>query len=723
MSSGERFYDLLFEMSNEHRHNIMLLLRGEAMRLTSISKELDLTSPEISRHVSRLSDTGLVTKDVEGFFSLTPLGGMVLTLLQEFEFASRHTEYFASHTQDGLPTEYVKRIGELSGSRFIDSIPGFFRQIERVITEAEEYVWLLVDQFPLNHLSLIVEAIERGVRFMVVEPKNRVFTPDLDAMAPEESRALTRTKITPLVEQRMLDEVNVYLYVSDGGCVTAFPTLRGENEYKGFTSSDEASHRWCRELFMHHWDRAEERTPSPAVEVKRGQLAKDAVSTSRTVVVGRERPDLDVQAIQDAVDNYDEVILKGRFNIGTSTIYLNKSVTLRGEGRTNDVPDTKILKKGWDFPFLSQEYMFLVRGDDIDVTIENLHVEDFNGTCINTRQGNSLTLRGNRITLLSGLGRGLSFGAWGDHVVGMTLGGYDVSGGFPGGFPGGILVEENYLDFALSYARGGFITNKGLENEPDYRPDLRNHEAAICVGIIVARNLGKVVVRNNVIRNMNARGIVVFDNWETADIEIVNNTIVSEVFGVYPYNNPMSGVGILVQSAWTEPRSGSRVEVAKNKITCDKVNYCGIAVHGPSMYQEGAGKLGSCAIRDNEVVLKEGSYGIQIRRSDFTEVVGNRISGRAYYGLQVSGSDSRGGVELGANENVFEDNDMGGLVIKEPDGYSDGHIDGRMFAGEDGRSATAHVWLERHSRANIIELKPGEKAIDEGEDNEIISHR
>jgi predicted transcriptional regulator len=715
MSSGERFYDLLFEMSNEHRHNIMLLLREEAMRLTSISKELDLTSPEISRHVSRLSETGLVTKDVEGFFSLTPLGGMVLTLLQEFEFASRYTEYFASHIHDGLPSEYVKRIGELSGSKYIDSIPGFFRQIERVITEAEEYVWLLVDQFPLNHLSLIVEAIERGVKFRVVEPRNRVFTTVLDAMAPEESRALTRTKITPLVEQRMLDEVNVYLYVSDGGCVTAFPTLKGENEYKGFTSSDDASHRWCRELFLHHWDRAEERIPSPAVEVKRGQLVKDAVSTSRTVVVGRERPDLDAQAIQDAVDNYDEVILKGRFNIGTSTIYLNKSVTLRGEGRTNDIPDTKILKTGWDFPFLSQEYMFLVRGDDIDVTIENLHVEDFNGTCINTRQGNSLTLRGNRITLLSGLGRGLSFGAWGDHVVGMTLGGYDVSGGFPGG----ILVEENYLDFALSYARGGFITNKGLENEPDYRPDLQNHEAAICVGIIVARNLGKVVVRNNVIRNMNARGIVVFDNWETADIEIVNNTIVSEVFGVYPYNNPMSGVGILVQSAWTEPRSGSRVEVAKNKITCDKVNYCGIAVHGPSMYQEGAGKLEVCIIRDNEIKLKEGSFGIQVRRSDFTEVFNNKISGKAYYGIQVSGSKDREGIDLGANANRFEGNDLEGLVIKEPDEYGDAHVDGRMFTGSGEKSATANVWLNNYTKGNMIKVKAYETVIDEGEDNKI----
>jgi predicted transcriptional regulator len=716
MSSGERFYDLLFEMSNEHRHNIMLLLRKEAMRLTSISKELDLTSPEISRHVSRLSDTGLVTKDVEGFFSLTPLGEMVLTMLQEFEFISRHTEYFETHTHDGLPAEYVKRIGELSGSRFMDSIPGFFRQIERVITEADEYVWLLVDQFPLNHLPLIVEAIERGVRFRIVEPRNRVITPDLDAMAPEESRALTRTKITPLVEQRMLDEVDVYLYVSDGGCVTAFPTLKGENEYKGFTSTDEGSHRWCRQLFLHHWDRAEQRTPAPAVEVKRGQAVNVAGAPSRTVLVGRERPELDAQALQDAVDGFEEVVLKGRFNLGTSTIIIKRSLVLRGEGRTDDIPDTKIYKEGWTFPFINQEYLFHVRGDGIDVTIENIHIENFNGTCINLRNGNSVALRGNRITLESGLGRGLQFGKWGDHVVGITAGGESM---YQGSFPGGVVIEDNYLDFALSYPRGGFITNKGTENDPDHRPDLLNHEAPICIGIYCLRNLGKVVVRNNVVRNMNSRGILVTDNWGSADIRIEKNTVISEVFGAYPYNSHIAGVGVFVQSAWTEPRSGARVEVVDNRIVCDKVNYCGVAVLGPSAYREGSGKLDECIVRDNEIELKEGSVGVFVRKSDFTEVVGNRISGRAYYGLQVSGSESRGGLELGANENVFEGNDMEGLAIKGPDGYSDGHVDGRMFAGEDGRSATAHVWLERRSRANVVEVKPGEVVIDEGEDNEI----
>jgi len=710
------FYDILFEVSNEDRHGILLLLEGESSNVTQISKSLGLSLPEASRHLSRLCEVGLTRKDPEGLFHLTPYGVLVLRQLRELEFTTEHREYFTGHTLAGVPAQYVKRIGDFSGSTYTGDILEFIRHIERLIREAEEEVWLLVDQFPLNHLSLIIEALERGVRFRILEPRNRVLNPDLDAIAPEDSHALSRMRLTPSVEQRMVDEVNSYIYISEKRCASAFPTLKGENEYRGFTSTDESSLRWCRDLFEHHWDEAAQRTPAPTVEVQRGQVSKVEGSSSQTVVVGRERAELDAQTIQDAVDNYDEVVLKGRFNIGTSTININRSIAIRGEGRTDDIPDTKIYKKGWKFPFLSQEFMFLTRGEDIDVTIENIHVEDFNGTCIGTRGGNSLTIRRNRITLLSGLGRGLSFGSWGDHVVGITAGGDNLQGGFPGG----IVIEENYLDFALSYARGGFVTSKGLEREPSFRPDLQNHESPICYGIMICRNLGKVIVRDNVIRNMNARGIYIFDNWESADIEIVNNTVTSEVFGAYPYNNPMSGVGILVQSAWTEPRSGGRVDVNGNKIICNKVNYCGIAVHGPAMYQKGAGKLERCIVRDNEISLADGSLGFMIRRSDSTEVYKNKITGKAYYGLQVTGSEDRQGIDLSAKGNRFEDNDMEGLEIKGPDSYSDSQVDGRMFTATDGRSATAYIWLNRFSKGNEVKVKTGETVIDEGEDNKVI---
>jgi predicted transcriptional regulator len=716
MKTSGGFHDLLFEMSNENRYGVLLILQREEKRITDLTREMKLTTTEVRRHVSRLAEVGLIQRDIGGFYHLTPYGETSLLLFQEFVFLSSNSEYFKTHTLSNIPTGFVKQIGELGASINLNDAMGFLRYTENLFKESKEYVWLIVDQFPMNSLTTIIEAIERGVQFRLIEPRERILNTDIDSMTSEETQALSRARQAPLVDQRMVDQVNAYLFLSDNRCVIAFPTSEGQYDYQGFTATDDSSLKWCRELFQHYWDEAEYRSPTPpTVQVKRGPISERGESLGQVVVVGRENPAIDAQVVQDAVDNYDEVILKGTFNLGTSTVYISRSVVLRGVGRENDIPTTKVYKRGWTFPSFVQEFLLVVRGEGIDVTIENIHFTDFNYTCIWNDQGNSVRIRDNRISLLTGLGRGWSLGNRGDHVVGITSGGSREHGGFPGG----VVIEGNYLDFALSYSTGGFLSRKGLETDPSYRPDLEKHESYCGVGIVLNRNLGEVIVRDNIIRNMNSRGIMIQDNWESADIHIVGNTIVSGVYGSYPFSSHIAGVGIFAQSAWAQPRSGTRVEISGNKIRCDKLNYCGIAVYGPSMYQEGAGKLGECVVKNNDIHLEDGSVGVLIRKNDRTEVFGNKISGRAYYGFHLWGSRDREGFDLWSNENLVEDNDMTDLVIKAPDEYSDGHVDGRMFTGSEGRSATAHVWLNAFSKDNVIKVKADETVIDEGEDNKV----
>ena len=107
----EKFYDLLFEISNDYRHEILLILIDKPLRVTDISKKLDLTSQEISRHVARLGEAGLTIKDVDGYHHVSHYGMLVLSLLEELEFASLNREYFMEHTLSDIPQEYVKRIG------------------------------------------------------------------------------------------------------------------------------------------------------------------------------------------------------------------------------------------------------------------------------------------------------------------------------------------------------------------------------------------------------------------------------------------------------------------------------------------------------------------------------------------------------------------------------------------------------------------------------------
>jgi len=58
--------DLLFELTNEDRLAILERLSKGSATLTEIYRELDLKPPETSRHLNRLTDSGLVEKNADG---------------------------------------------------------------------------------------------------------------------------------------------------------------------------------------------------------------------------------------------------------------------------------------------------------------------------------------------------------------------------------------------------------------------------------------------------------------------------------------------------------------------------------------------------------------------------------------------------------------------------------------------------------------------------------
>ena len=86
----EALCDLLFEFSSVERMNIMKTLLEEHLKLSHISKNLDMTITETSRHRQRLTDIQLIQKEMDGVFALTPLGELALSLFSSFELVSNH---------------------------------------------------------------------------------------------------------------------------------------------------------------------------------------------------------------------------------------------------------------------------------------------------------------------------------------------------------------------------------------------------------------------------------------------------------------------------------------------------------------------------------------------------------------------------------------------------------------------------------------------------------
>ena len=696
---------------------MLLLLQKKALRITDLAKKMALNNPEIRRHITRLKEAGLIKRDVEGFYHLTPFGELILRQLGEIEFASRHREYFIAHSLTNLPPNFISQISQLGGSMPTANIMDFFYGIETVIKEAEEFVWFNVDHYPVTLLSHIVKALEKGVEFRTIEHSETSLGPHLTFKATDEAQTFNRLISTPLIEQKTSVKIDLILYLSEKKCMFAFPDANGMFDYQGFASTDIQSLKWCRKLFTHYWNLAEPKVFISPTKYVRPRETKAPIKTrpNSVVVEGQNDSTVDPQAVQDAVDFYDQVLLRGSFNFGSSKVRISQSVVIKGEGRKNDTPATTIYKQGWRFPFTDFDAILEIHNEAADVTIENIHFTDFNHTCILGLQCNSLKIGNNRMTLMTGYGRGESFGAFGDVVAGILVWGSELQV-----FKGKVTIEGNYIDLARGGAFAGFLTRGGLENDPEYRPDLLNHEYFMGFGIGVNHSSGNVLIENNIIRNTNARGIAITCNLPSSSVQIKNNTIISDVYGSYPFSSLEAGAGILAQSAWGFPSSGFKVDITGNTIKFEKLNYSGIIVLGPVTDREGARKLSGGTISRNHVYLKKGYEGIHVRKCDKFKITDNTISGEAYYGIRISGRESDK-IDLNAYSNTVKGNEMRTLRIRAPDKYSNTHADGRMFAKYLKGTNTSHIWLGAKTKDNTIKAMKKEVVIDQGEGNIVLT--
>ena len=239
----EKLCKLLFELSSSERMNVMLELQKQRLKLSHVSKKLDMTVTEASRHLQRLSEAKLIQKDVEGLYGLTPFGVLTLSLLSGICFISRNRQYFLEHDLSRLPSELVERIGEFSSASLgTGDIMTSFRLSEIMLQEASEYMWILSDQILTSTVPIIGERMKSGVEFRFIFPENLVPPPGV--------------KPAPGAQRRTLPKVEEIILMTEKEVMFGFPDLNGRIDYALLIGKDPKSHKWCKDLFLHRWEKA-----------------------------------------------------------------------------------------------------------------------------------------------------------------------------------------------------------------------------------------------------------------------------------------------------------------------------------------------------------------------------------------------------------------------------------------------------------------------------------
>jgi predicted transcriptional regulator len=247
--------DLLFELSNLDRLNILLEIKKTPMRISHVSKKFKSTIPETSRNISRLHSARLINRDSQGIFHLSPYGEEALSILQGFFFISNHRSYFENHTPSALPQEFATGIGSLLDSDFTGDVTKSMFNVEKTIRESQEYILVMVDQLLANGVQLVGEAITRGVEFKKISQQTMIIPPEIQDLV--NNPVFQRGARAKKAESRYLEKVDVTIITSEKElAILAFPNFEGKFDFVGFHSTNESALNWARSLFFYYWNKA-----------------------------------------------------------------------------------------------------------------------------------------------------------------------------------------------------------------------------------------------------------------------------------------------------------------------------------------------------------------------------------------------------------------------------------------------------------------------------------
>lgn len=236
-------FDLFAELSSEKRIGILQTLNEKPMTFTNLIKEVDMTSTEASRQLSRLTEAKLIEKKGDGIYYDTLLGKLVISTISDLNFISEKSEYFLKHDTAQIPLDLLRQIDVLSKGEIVTGVYNILNTHEKLGDGVKGYFWYMSDDFPRHHLPDIEKKLEEGLEIRVILPK--------DLCAPSILTEKNRNKI----KVKVFEEIKISVIVNDKFSILELPGQDGMiDQNTAIFGYDDRFREWCKKLFQYYWE-------------------------------------------------------------------------------------------------------------------------------------------------------------------------------------------------------------------------------------------------------------------------------------------------------------------------------------------------------------------------------------------------------------------------------------------------------------------------------------
>ena len=235
--------ELLFELSHSVRYEIMRTLAKEPLKLTKLGELVGANNPEVSRHLDRLREAKLVSKNPEGRYGISSTGRLIMAMLPGFSFVADNADWLEKHDVSRLPSSFITRLGDLSECKRVEGFMNVTAAIIGIYEAMARHYRICTHVIRAETVPMFRDKIAEGfdIRFII----------DESLQLPAE----VQEQISSYSEHwRVVPKIPALFAFSEKSAFVEFPNSVGSYDFSsGFYSDNDVFRQWCEDLFEYLW--------------------------------------------------------------------------------------------------------------------------------------------------------------------------------------------------------------------------------------------------------------------------------------------------------------------------------------------------------------------------------------------------------------------------------------------------------------------------------------
>ena len=249
--------EIFLEIASEQRLQIIQKISEKNYKISTMSKEIQATMPEVHRNFNRLVKAGLIEKNASGDYSLTVYGNLICKLFPTLEFMEKNKSYFKNHNFGNLPSKFVSRIGELVNGELISGYVKVIDKWKDIYENSEKYIKNVLIE--VSYSKEIVDILSSKLKSEI--KVNSLFL-ESAIVSKERKKVLEQKKFEKFlrndaISRKMDKNLQIIIVANEIEAGVSFPTNdRVPDLSKMLYSKDSNFCQWCLDYFEYSWKKA-----------------------------------------------------------------------------------------------------------------------------------------------------------------------------------------------------------------------------------------------------------------------------------------------------------------------------------------------------------------------------------------------------------------------------------------------------------------------------------